>query len=179
MRIHFLLKTFAIAGFIVMTACEKTEEPINQSIEGTYIGSLVQENGLKSLGFGREAGDEATAEITHMGEGLIQVHCLGSDLDTTFHLNYYEHDDSVMVCFTGDDFEHFYGHMLGSGHMGGGMMEDVHDGETEWNHHMSDEHDGGDEHFGGFNMHEATFTYSFLMMENSTPYYLRFHGVKD
>jgi hypothetical protein len=59
------------------------------------------------------------------------------------------------------------------------MMNDIQNGETQWMHHMSDEHEDGDEHFGGFDMHEMTFTYSFKMMDEGSPYYLRFHGVKQ
>ena len=55
----------------------------------------------------------------------IEVHCFGKEIDTTFMLDYYEHNDSVMVCLTGSDFEFMYGHMLGEGHMGGGMMNDI------------------------------------------------------
>ncbi len=39
------------------------------------------------------------------------------------------------------------------------------DGETEWQHHMDDEHQPGDEHFGGFDMGNHSFGYSFQMME--------------
>jgi hypothetical protein len=84
-----------------------------------------------------------------------------------------------MVCLTGDDFEQHYGHMLGHGHMGGGMMSDLRNGETHWMHHLSDEHASGDEHFGGFDMQEGSFTYSFIMMDGSQPFYLRFYGVKQ
>jgi hypothetical protein len=89
------------------------------------------------------------------------------------------HNDSAYVCLTGVDFESMYGHMLGSGHMGGSMMGDIGDDETEWMHHMSDEHDDGDEHFGGFDMHNETFTYSIEMMDENGTYYLKFHGSKE
>ena len=124
-------------------------------------------------------GDHGSAEINMMGDNQIEVHCFGENIDTTFMLDYYEHSDSVMVCLTGDDFENMYGHMLGSGHMDGGMMNDIQNGETQWMHHMNDEHEDGEEHFGGFDMHEMTFTYSFKMMDESSPYYLRFHGIKQ
>ena len=69
--------------------------------------------------------------------------------------------------------------MLGSGHMGGSMMGDIRDDETEWMHHMSDEHVDGDQHFGGFDMHDETFTYSIKMMDESEPYYMKFSGLKE
>jgi hypothetical protein len=68
---------------------------------------------------------------------------------------------------------------MGDGMMGGGMMGDRGEGESEWMHHMNDEHVNGDEHFGGFDMQEGSFTYSFKMMDGSSPYYLKFHGIKE
>jgi len=44
---------------------------------------------------------------------------------------------------------------------------------------MDDEHTNGDEHFGGFDMRDHSFTYTFEMMDGSTPYYLKFHGAKQ
>ena len=94
----------------------------------------------------------ATAFASTVGEGLIQIHCYGEFIDTTLVPNHYLHNDSFMVCLPGDDFEHIYGHMLGEGHMvgSGGMMGDRKNNETEWMHHLTDEHENGDHHFGGF-----------------------------
>ena len=75
---------------------------------------------------------------------------------------------------TGDAFQNQYGHMYSGGHMG-----DMHEGETEWMHHMSDEHDAGDEHFGGFSNHFHSFEYNFEMQHSQGNYYLRFHGEKQ
>ena len=168
-----------VIGF---TACEKAEDLNVDDIEGVYEGTFSVSSSLKAVS--PDVGHHGTAEISLMGDNQIEVHCFGEDIDTTFMLDYYEHNDSIMVCLTGDDFEHMYGHMLGEGHMGGGMMDgemmgDIQNDETEWVHHMNDEHEEGDEHFGGFDMHEMTFTYSFKMIDGSTPNYLRFHGVKQ
>ena len=161
------------------TSCEKTDKQLNGDIEGTYVGSFSQSTTLKSESLDDNGVHDGVAEVTMMGDDQIQVHCFGNEIDTTFMLNYFEHNDIVMVCNTGYDFESTYGHMYGAGHMSGGMMGDMMSGETEWMHHMNDEHQEGDEHFGGFNMHDGTFSYSFRMMDNSTPYYLKFHGTKD
>ena len=168
-----------IIGF---TACEKAEDLKVNGIEGVYEGTFSVSNSLKAAA--PDTGHHGTAEISLMNDTLMEVHCFGVDIDTTFMLGYYEHNDSILVCLTGDDFEHMYGHMLGEGHMGeghmgGGMMGDIQNGETQWIHHMNDEHGEGDEHFGEFDMHEMTFTYSFKMMDGSTPYYLKFHGEKQ
>lgn len=161
------------------TSCEKSDDPVSNEIEGEYIGSFSISSSLKSTPAGNLDKDQGTAVVSMMGENQIEVHCFGEEIDTTFMLDYYEHNDSIMVCLTGDDFDHMYGHMLGEGHMGGGMMGDRQNSETQWMHHMNDEHENGDEHFGGFNMQDGSFTYSFQMMDGSNPYYLKFHGIKE
>ena len=166
----------AVIGF---TSCEKAEDLNVNDIEGVYVGTFSVSSSLKAAAIDGGEGNHGTAEISMMGDMQIEVHCFGEEIDTTFMLDYYEHEDSIMVCLIGDDFENMYGHMLGEGHMGGGMMGDIQNGETQWAHHMHDEHKNGDEHFGGFDMHEMTFTYSFKMMDESSPYYLRFHGIKQ
>ena len=176
-------KRVILAGAILavavigLTSCEKAEDLNVNDIEGVYEGTFSASNSLKAAA--PDVDHHGTAEISLMNDSLMEVHCFGVDIDTTFMLGYYEHNDSIMVCLTGDDFEHKYGHMLGEGHMGGGMMGDIQNGETQWAHHMNDEHENDDEHFGGFDMHERTFTYSFKMMGESSPYYLRFHGIKQ
>jgi len=176
----------AILAVVVMgfTSCEKAENLNENDIEGVYDGTFSVSSSLKAASLDGSEGDHGSAVVSRMGNNQIEVHCFGEEIDTTFMLDYYEHNDSVMVCLTGDNFEHMYGHMLGEGHMGGGlmgggMMDDIQNGESEWMHHMNDEHEEGDEHFGGFDMHEKTFTYSFRMMDESSPYYLRLHGLKQ
>ena len=175
-RTFFGLVALTMIGLV---SCEKTEDLNPEDIEGVYIGTFSMSSFLKSSALTLDEEDPGTAEVTMMEGTRIEVHCFGEEIDTTFLLNYYGHNDSIMVCLTGTDFEHHYGHMLGQGHMGGGMMSDMGNGDTEWMHHLNDEHEEGDEHFGGFNMHEKSFTYSFRMMDGSTPYYLRFHGIKQ
>ena len=165
-----------IAGF---AACDKAEviTPDN-SVEGRYVGTLSTE-GLKSAAGLTTESTNATADVTLTGDNQIEVHCYSDELDTTFMLNYYENHDSVMVCLTGNAFEEMYGHMLGHGHMEGGMMNDIQNGETEWEHHMFDEHQTGDEHFGGFDTMNHTFGYRFQMMDGNNRYMLDFQGSKN
>jgi hypothetical protein len=173
------IKLFLVVAVIIgLAACNKSEESISDnSIEGTYAGTLTNE-GLKSAN-GEPGSTSATAEVTKTGDGQIEVYCYSDELDTTFMLNYFDNHDSVMVCLTGENFEHMYGHMYGQGHMGGGMMGDITDGENEWQHHMDDEHQQGDEHFGGFDMMDHTFGYRFQMIEGDTSYMLNFQGSKS
>ena len=171
-----LMLAVALMGF---TSCDKADDQTITSIEGEYIGSFSVSSSLKTAQLGSVAEGHGTSDVRMMEDNQIEVHCFGEEIDTTFMLDYYEHNDSVMVCLTGDEFENMYGHMLGDGHMGGGMMGDIQNGESDWMHHMNDEHNEVDEHFGGFDMGEQTFTYSFKMMDGTTPYYLKFHGTKN
>ncbi|TVZ28743.1 hypothetical protein JM83_3893 [Gillisia sp. Hel_I_86] len=169
-----------IATIVVLTvlaACEKSEDPSENVIEGTYLGTLTHSDGLKRNGASQE--EDAVAEVTNIGNNLLEIHCYSNELDTTFVLNYYQHDDSVLVCFNGEDFENMYGHMLGQGHGSGSMMNDKQNGETEWTHHLNDEHEEGDEHFGGFSMQDQAFGYRFKMMDGDVPYYLQFQGKRQ
>jgi hypothetical protein len=172
-----LISTIALVT-VIMVACNKTDEPIDNSIEGTYLGILTTD-GLKSATGMFPGSSNARAEVTITADGEIEVHCYNDELDTTFMLNYFENHDSVMVCLNGDDFEHMYGHMYGQGHMGGGMMGDISDGETEWQHHMDDEHQQGDEHFGGFDTMNHMFGYRFQIMDGDSAYWLNFQGTKQ
>jgi len=169
--------TVVVSALVLFIACEK-EEPKTNNIEGTYEGWLTK-NDLKSGETVFDNSVEATAEVTITGENEIGVHCYSIDFDTTFMLNFYGHHDSAYVCFTGNDFEEMYGHKLGGGHMMGGMMGDINNGETEWMHHMDDEHDKDDEHFGGFDMNDLTFTYTFRIINGDNPHALHFQGSKQ
>jgi hypothetical protein len=178
-------KRMIAAGFMLaavtmgIISCEKSVDAANKEIEGEYIGSFSISSSLKSAPLDGMQADHGTAVVTLMGDHQIEVHCFGEDIDSTLMLDYYEHNDSIMVCLTGDDFTHMYGHMLGQGHMSGGMMGDKSEGDSDWMHHMDDEHTEGDEHFGGFDLEEGSFTYSFKLMGESSPYYLKFHGIKE
>ncbi len=159
----------AVSLLFVMASCQKTDDFNVNNVEGRYVGTLT--SGLKSAS---GSTIDATADVAKTKNGEIEVHCYGGEMDTTFMLNYYENHDSVMVCMTDSDFEHEYGHMMGAGHMSGGMMGDQVKGQTEWQHHMSDEHKNGDEHYGGFNMNSHTFGYNFRMASGN----VQFMGVK-
>jgi hypothetical protein len=93
-------------------------------------------------------------------------------------MNFYNHNNRVYLCNTGDDFEEMYAHMPGSGHLGG-MMDDMHVGETQWIHQMNKEHNDGDEHFGGFDMANYSLLYTFQMNRSDSSDDLYFQGVKQ
>lgn len=161
---------------VVLAACEKSESISDKVIEGNYVGTISKIDNIDGTILNLEEG--ASADITKIGNETIQIHFNSAVTDTTFVLNYYEDIDSVYVCFTGEDFENMYGHMLGQGHSNGGMMSDMQNGETEWVHHMNDEHQEDDEHFGGFDMLNHTFEYNFKRTEEGITYNMIFQGEK-
>ncbi len=72
------------------------------------------------------------------------------------------------------EFQQEYGHTKGAQHMGHMRYP-----QTEWMHHLADDHEDDDKHFGEFNMEDGFFMFSFRMVEGFTPYFLNFQGVKD
>lgn len=172
-----LITTMITLIISVFSACEKSELPFDKAIEGTYVGTLISTDSQKSK-TNKQSTKDAIAEITKIGNSTIQVHLNSVEIDTTFMLKYYEDMDNIWVCFTNDDFKDMYGHLLGQGHMPGGMMGDMHNNETEWMHHLDDEHQENDEHFGGFDMQDQSFGYRINLINGGAPYYLQFLGRK-
>lgn len=172
---------FMLSAILAFVSCSKSTGDLSGDIEGIYIGSIIRTASLKSAEENARIVNigEGIAEVTQLEDRQIQVHCYGEEIDTTFLLDYYMHNDSVLVCLTGDDFEHMYGHMPGAGHMGGNMMGDMESNETQWMHHLKDEHHPDDEHFGGFDLQMGTFTYSLRMTDEDEPYYMKFSGSKE
>jgi hypothetical protein len=150
-----------LVSLVIFVACDKNDDEQLNEITGKYTGTLSLKSVVKS---GSSSDDHAYADVMIIGE-QIQVHCYGGELDTTFMLDYYQHSDSVFVCHTDEEFEQIYGHMQGENHIPGGMMGDSHSEETGWMHHLSDEHEEGDEHFGNFDMRHNTFNYLFKMSD--------------
>ena len=173
---YLKLLLVAFVGTFVFGACQKDEKTVNQSVEGTYIGSITTSSTLKSATIANgNIMDTATVKL--ISNGQVKVHCFGTDLDSTFILNIYHNGDSLNVCLNGSSFENEYGHMMGQGSMmGSGNM--MGNNSTEWGQHMNGEHKVGDEHFGGFNMKNGTFGYSFKMMNGNSTYYQKFQGTK-
>ncbi len=165
---------FSLIAALAIYGCNKSDDSTDVSVEGSYAGTLT----TKSITGTLIGSSNATADISKAGEGLIQVHCFGTELDTTFMLNNYENHDSVMVCFTGEAFQNTYGHMMGQGHMMGGMMGDIKPGQTQWQHHIADEHKPGDKHYGGFNMMEHTFGFTFHHYNGTDHTVMNFEGTK-
>lgn len=175
MRLSIIVSTLSTVLFV---ACENDELNFNDKIQGKYVGKITNVDTSKNSNILKDK-EEATAVVTKIADRTIHVHLYDMEIDTTFMLNYYEYiDDRVNVCFTGDDFENMYGHMLGEGHIEGGMMADSEYSENEWMHHLQDEHSEGDEHFGGFDIKDHTFGYQFTRIVNDEMYNFLFQGSK-
>jgi len=143
---------------------ENEARDLASEVAGTYKGSLVE--------IGQPGSVEAPAIVTKTEINTVDIHCYSSDFDTTFMMELFENGDSMMVCNTGNDFKMQYGH---------DRMEEHHEmmGDSNWQnwgHHMNEEHDGGDEHFGGFDMDNRSFGYDFIISNDST---LQFNGLKQ
>ena len=162
------MKIVASVMVFILISCEKSDDLIRSEVSGTYIGTLTSNVAGKSIS--SKTNNSATAVITMVGDE-IEVHCFGDNFDTTIKLDLYHNGDSINVCLTGNDFENMYGHMLGQGNMMNGSM---HTNGNEWMQHLNNEHQDGDEHFGGFDMIHHTFNYTFKM--NNGDFY--FQGQK-
>jgi len=164
------IKYLAFTGIIIISvlalSCQKekqTEIGLTENVVGTYKGTL------KSL----ETGNTilATADIIKTDESIVQIHCYSTALDTTFVMEMFEYGDSLMLCNIGNDFKDQYGHDRMNEHH---MMEQTN--RQDWTHHMDEEHNQGDVHYGGFNMVDHSFGYTFIMGNDST---LHFNGKKQ
>jgi len=156
---------------ILFSACQK-ESTNNDSdylsdLVGSYSGDFSNESGLN-------LSSQGTADVVIVNDQL-QIHCYGDYMDTTFIMDAFENGDSIMVCNTGEAFEMQYGHMGN----GGNHMMDMNNTESEWQHHMNDDHSNGDIHYGGFDMKMHTFEYKFRMMEDDSVYFIMFNGSKN
>ncbi len=168
------MKTMKYLGFvstlmvvILVASCQKDNNQTRDlafEVVGTYKGSLTE--------IGQPGGVEATAVVTKVEIDKVSINCYSVDFDTTFMMELFENGDSMMVCNYGDDFTMQYGHERMDDHHD--MMDDVN--WQSWNHHMSEEHQAGDEHFGGFDMIEKEFGYRFVINNDST---LKFNGVRQ
>jgi len=153
---------------ILFVSCQKSDDVGYNDVTGTYVGTLTSNLANKSSEIA--VTKDATVVVSSVGN-QIQVNCYAEDFDTTIMLGTYDHNDEVMVCLTGEEFENMYGHMLGQGHMNGNMQNNG----TEWMQHLNDEHQDGDEHFGGFDMQHHAFNYTFRINNGD----FHFEGIKN
>lgn len=178
MKNIFKLSLIILVGTLVFVSCSKSDQTTDQSIEGAYAGSFSTSNTLKGAQLALAGDIKGTAVVSMINSKQIQVHCFGNAMDSTFILDIYNYGDSMKVCMTGNDFKNQYGHMMGQGSgMGGTSM--MGNNSTAWVQHMNQEHKAGDVHFGGFNMMNHDFDYTFKQKAGSSSAFLKFHGNKQ
>ena len=143
-----LLSIFAIS--CSENSTDASVDDPRDEITGIYQGTLTNK-----LNIDKEY--PAEVHISEVSDESIEMYLFCEIMDTTIVFDVYRNDDSLMVCLTGDDFEHHYGHHGDEGHhmMGDGHMWD-------WQHHLDEDHRPGEEHYGGFHMEDHTFRYEFF-----------------
>jgi hypothetical protein len=170
MKAHLLKNAITILSVAVLLfSCDSKEDIATTDVSGTYVGTLTA---ITTTGRGNtEAEIPATTTVQNVGN-QIEIHCVGENFDETLLLDLYENGEQMEVCFTGEAFEEMYGHMLGGGNMMGGNMQG---NNNQWMQHLNNDHEVGDEHFGGFNMHDNTFNFTFKMDNGD----FHFQGIKN
>ncbi len=151
----FIVAVVAL-GLVVITSCNKkntVKKNLAAQVIGTYKGTLTS----------GEIKHDGVANVVAFSDTLVQIHCYDYDgFDTTFVMELYENGDSIMLCNTGQDFFNQYGHNMSTQHhMPENMMGNMEGMNADWQQHMKNEHQPGDEHFGSFNMDAKTFDYLF------------------
>lgn len=153
---------------VLLSSCEKSENVDLNDITGTYTGTLT--SNLTTRLSQTNLVQPATMMVSNFGN-QIKIHCLAENFDATAVLETYKHHDSIMICLTGEAFKNMYGHALHQGNMDNHMQTNG----TEWMQHLNNEHQLGDEHFGGFDMQHHSFSYRFKMSNDD----FYFEGFKN
>jgi len=177
-----------IVATVFAVSCKKTETNpdttgLSNLVNGTYTGELKNSQTNLSV--------PATLNVAALNDSMISMHCIAGSFDTTLHLMLYENQDSIMMCFTGQDFYNEYGHNLDNHNFCNSKPEGWHSGwEGEhdhwwggqnnmwnaWNNHMNTQHNQGDRHYGGVNPNNNTCNYSFKVKSGSSTYSETFIG---
>ncbi|MCF6184457.1 MAG: hypothetical protein L3J56_07505 [Bacteroidales bacterium] len=166
-----ILSISIVAILVTFTvACNKKNnvQDLSSEISGIYTGTL-KSNNQKNV-------SDAVADISESGDNQIEIHCYGNDIDTTFVQRLFDDGDTIQMCSVGDAFYNEYGHQMTNQSEHHDMMKDSEG--MSWAHHMDEEHDENDEHYGFFNLSEGTFSYTFNLMSGGVAYTAIFNGTK-
>ncbi len=168
------LKILSISIVVILVtftvACNKKNnvQDLSSEISGTYTGTL-KSNNQKNV-------SDAVADISESGDNQIEIHCYGNEIDTTFEQRLFDDGDTIQMCSAGEDFYNEYGHQMTNQGEHHDMMTGTND--ISWMHHMDEEHDENDEHFGFFKPSEGIFSYTFNLMSGGVSYTAVFNGTK-
>ena len=190
-RIHLVLLVGAVLG-IVLSSCKKeddennpiSEESLASEVTGTYTGELKNSTTNQSRA--------ATLTVTMQNDSLVSMHCIAEGFDSTIFVQLYQNHDSIMVCYTGQEFYNQYGHNLNNYNFCNNKPSSWNSnwctnnscwgGEDNWNawtNHLNTQHDHNDMHFGGFNPGTNSCNYMFNVNEDNTNYFEVFNGIKN
>ncbi len=174
---------------IFAVSCKKNDttpastQGLSKQVSGTYSGELKnsQTNQTKP----------ATLTVSSLNDSLISLHCISSNFDRTINMMVYSDNDSIMMCFTGQDFYNEYGHNLNNHNFCGSKPEGWHsDWENDhdhwwggqnnmsnaWNNHMNTQHNPGDQHYGWCYPANHSCKYIFKAPNSGTTYFETFTG---
>ena len=173
-----------VAGLIAITvfavSCKKSDNnPGDQTLAGTVTGTYSGQ--LKNSQTNQTS--PATLTVTALNDSVISMQCVADHFDTTVTLMLYENYDSIMLCYTGQDFRNQYGHDLDNHNFcnskpngwDNGWCEEHNcwGGDDHWNawtNHLSTQHTKDDPHYGAFNPGAGSCEYSFPVNTNKSPY---------
>lgn len=194
---------FALAiGVFVITSCKKednvnnTADSLASEVVGTYSGTLRNSITNQSK--------TAIITVTKQNDSLVMMHCVGGSFDSTFTICLYQNYDSIMGCYTGQDFYNEYGHYTNNydfcnnqqtnwtnsnwmnddncyGNEDNNWGNSTWAGNNQWNawtNHMNTQHNQFDRHYCGFDPITNTCYFEFSMHNNSTNYFEIFEGTK-
>ena len=166
-KINLITILIAATLIFMLESCKKSEATtdLTKNVTGTYLGTLETT--------GQKTTDPATANIQKLNDYSVSIHCIGNTFDTTFMMDLYENGDSMMLCFTDQDFEYEYHHQMTGGHH---MMGS--DNWQSWTNHMMENHTLNDEHYGSFSMTNHSFVYRFKTPGNNSQITKVFTGTK-
>lgn len=190
------------ASLLILYSCKKDEDntPVNSltsMVTGTYSGTL------KNLSTNQSK--DATLTVSMQNDSLVRMHCVAQNFDTTVTVQLYQNHDSIMACYSGQDFYNEYGHNTNNydfcnnqqaGWMNQSWMGDEHHygnhnntwgnstwaGNNQWNawtNHRNTQHNQNDRHYGGFNPTSNTCFYEFSKLDAGSVHFELFEGVKQ
>lgn len=166
-----LIATIVVVTFFASSCFRQNDiaKDLTIDVVGTYNGTLTTSN-LKAL-------SNATVDVTKSGDNELEIHCYGDEIDTIIIQRLFEDGNMIQVCSTGNEFLNEYGHEMLNQSQHHDMMNDANG--LSWAHHKEEEHSANDEHYGGFDIGNHTFSYTFEMKDNDLSYTRQFTGIKE
>lgn len=189
------IKSILVLSLVVVTfitvSCKKTNDQdlnkvaLTSQVTGTYSGNLRNSQTNTTT--------PATITVRAINDSLVSLYCQSSIFDTTVTMMLYDNNDSIMMCYTGNDFYNEYGHNLDNHNFCNSQpngwtsgWENNHDiwyGNSNnmsnaWNNHMNTQHKAGDQHYGAFNPNSNSCDYAFKIGGANSSYWEYFSGMK-